>query len=768
MSANGRIHASAARPCPVCLGDHACSEGGDGLIFCRRRQGAVEGFSYFGQARGDPQWGLYRRADGAGNGEAVPGPGQQAPGGNGPAAPKVNWPARHENCRQALTPALLGELARALGLPAAALEVLEVGWWAPEGCWAFPESDAGGNVVGLLRRYRDGNKKAMGGGARGICTPSGWADRAGPVLLVEGPSDTAALWALGLRVLGRPSATGGVGHLATLLKGLPADTEVLVVGENDHRRDGTWPGMDGARHTAGELTRLLGRDVWWVLPPAGHKDARAWALAKGLIPARPDAWPAAGRELLADLQANAYSVPAPGPGTENESADPPLIACADLKAVADDAQWVVPGYLARGAVTLLSALWKAGKTTLLAHLLKALAGDGTFLGRDVKRCKVLFITEESQALWAERRDKLGLGDNVTFIVRPFRAKPDKGQWARFLGYLRRVQEQERFGLVVFDTLTSLWPVRDENSAPEVREALTPLHDVISDAALALIHHLRKSDGTEGTASRGSGDLMAFVDAIVELRRYDASDYGCTRRVLTGLSRWDATPAQLVIELTADGYVAVGDRAEAKAGDLDLDLAGVIPAEAPGLTVEEILDAWPRMPRVRRQDLLAALAKGCAAGRWVRTGEGKRGDPYLFHKPVGDDTSKQNQPPPRPPEDVTDPEDPPPTDPQDPSRDRPDILKLPHPHTPAGEVIDHRINEHYSEHPDTNLGCRGPDFDSVPVPTLGWEPGTEFSTPAIPPPEEQNIHSNSEHSEVEGTPSPTPDNPADDGWEEGEI
>jgi hypothetical protein len=43
--------------------------------------------------------------------------------------------------------------------------------------------------------------------------------------------------------------------------------------------------------------------------------------------------------------------------------------------------WLCHGYLARGNITLLTSLWKAGKTTLLGGLLQRLGPGGPFLGR---------------------------------------------------------------------------------------------------------------------------------------------------------------------------------------------------------------------------------------------------------------------------------------------------------------------------------------------------------------------------------------------------
>ena len=125
----------------------------------------------------------------------------------------------------------------------------------------------------------------------------GWRDRPGPVFLVEGASDTLALTAAGLSAVGRPSNTGGCEHLTKLLAHLPSDREIVVVGENDKKESGEWPGREGAERVSATLTQKFGRPVGWVLPPDGVKDVRAWLTARVSRTDPADAWAEAGRTL---------------------------------------------------------------------------------------------------------------------------------------------------------------------------------------------------------------------------------------------------------------------------------------------------------------------------------------------------------------------------------------------------------------------------------------------------------------------------------------
>jgi AAA domain len=338
-------------------------------------------------------------------------------------------------------------------------------------------------------------------------------------------------------------------------------------------------------------------------------------------------------------RADSVSVPPYRSGTGTEYVPGPFpepVPCSRLRSVGEDARWLVDGYLARGEVTLYSALWKAGKTTWLSHLLRAFQDGGTFCGRAVQPAKVLYVTEEAEHLWADRRDRLGIGDHVSFLVRPFRHKPDVAGWVKFLAYLRELVELNPVDLLVLDTLSKLWPVRDENDACQVDAALMPLHS-LTDMNLALlpVHHLSKGDGLQATGTRGSGALTAFPDTIVEMRRYDPGEREDRRRVLTGYGRWDATPAELVVELLEDrsGYVAHGSRYEATASKIREALLRILPVEPPGLTDQDVRANWDG-PAPRNQALLDELRRGVNAGDWRREGEGKKGSPFTYWVSVG--------------------------------------------------------------------------------------------------------------------------------------
>lgn len=300
---------------------------------------------------------------------------------------------------------------------------------------------------------------------------------------------------------------------------------------------------------------------------------------------------------------------APAPNTPTGEYERRFKWASELAAPPKADDWIWEGYLPRGAAVLFSALWKVGKTTLLTHLLRAFAAGGDFLGRPIRAAKVLYVSEENERHWVRRRDELGIGNHVGFYLTPFPTRATADAWLSFVNGLRRDVETHGFDLVVFDTLSKLWPVTKENDAGEVDGALMPLTILTkTGAAVLLIHHLRKSGGQEYTGSRGSGALSAFPDIIVELTRFDASDPKCRKRKLNAMGRYEETPQELVIEMTEGGYVVVPEHAPPAAPDVvpfDGRVFRVPPPSAEEGRVLSVLETWPD-PWLQSDDIREGL------------------------------------------------------------------------------------------------------------------------------------------------------------------
>jgi hypothetical protein len=311
---------------------------------------------------------------------------------------------------------------------------------------------------------------------------------------------------------------------------------------------------------------------------------------------------------------------------------------SQLSTEGDNVPWLWGGYIARGHKTSFTGLWKSGKTTLLKYLLKSMDGSATeFCGQPVTQTKVLVVSEESKRLWAGRRDEVGLGDNVHLINLPFVGRPRQPEWIAFVSYLAELQAQYGYDLIVIDSMHNLWGVTDENNNAEVLAYLTPLNMLTEqDAAVLLLAHPNKGDAGEGRATRGGGAWGGFVDIILEMRRHNAEDSNDTRRVLKAYSRWDETPAEMVIELDKENgqYRAVGTKSDARASDRMAVYMELLPTTDLGLTPEEIREAWPTsgIPRSSVKTIARDLDQAVTDCKVRCIGAGKRGDPKRYSIP----------------------------------------------------------------------------------------------------------------------------------------
>ena len=150
-----------------------------------------------------------------------------------------------------------------------------------------------------------------------------------------------------------------------------------------------------------------------------------------------------------------------------------------------------------------------------------------------------------------------------------------------------------------------------------------------NVAVLLLHHPRKDGANGGRASRGSGALSAFVDILIEMQWYAGPETPDRRRRLLAWSCHDATPRQLLIELTPDGanYIAARDN-EANATPTDVVLQ--LLTTEPGLTFRELLTRWPtEATRPTVTTLHRCLTRMTDDGELARTGAGHQHEPYRY-------------------------------------------------------------------------------------------------------------------------------------------
>lgn len=153
----------------------------------------------------------------------------------------------------------------------------------PDGCLVSEECPADPKAVICIREQSPKRlklgwlhiRKESGILASASPIPGGETDL--PIVVVEGMSDACAAYDLGLPSIGRPNDNGGMDILVDLVRG----RRVIIVGENDKKADGKWPGQVGAS-MALKTCSASTKNARIIYPPAHLKDLRAWRVNASL------------------------------------------------------------------------------------------------------------------------------------------------------------------------------------------------------------------------------------------------------------------------------------------------------------------------------------------------------------------------------------------------------------------------------------------------------------------------------------------------------
>jgi len=186
--------------------------------------------------------------------------------------PGIDAEGRWRAWRASTDASRLAAHAEALGVSRASLERLGAAWAPPHLAWAFPMRDGAGAIFGIRLRAGDGRKWAVRGSRAGLIHDPDLSG-SGPLLVCEGPTDTAAAMTLGFPAVGRPSCRGQEDLLRRLLKTWRDDVVIAADHDPPHEHpDGSpWrPGLAGAV----DLAKDLGKPLRAFLPPC--KDIREW------------------------------------------------------------------------------------------------------------------------------------------------------------------------------------------------------------------------------------------------------------------------------------------------------------------------------------------------------------------------------------------------------------------------------------------------------------------------------------------------------------
>ena len=293
----------------------------------------------------------------------------------------------------------------------------------------------------------------------------------------------------------------------------------------------------------------------------------------------------------------------------------------------DEAPWRIDKCQPKQSRVILAAQFKAGKTTIVANLIRSLRDGDPFLGKytvePVEGTIALLDFEmgKNQLKRWYREHRIQETDRV--VIWPMR-----GQAASFnLADLRvRAQWVERLRAlgVTYLIVDCLRPILDALGLDEHHDVgafLVPLDALLAEAGIPdaiVVHHM----GHTNERSRGDSRLRDWPDVEWRLTRKDDDD-PASARFITAYGRDVDVPEQgLGYDATTRRLTVIGgSRREVKVGDaLPAVLAFIAAEDAPSRNqiVNGLKDSG-----YAQNILKAAIKAGIATGKIVTT-DGKRG------------------------------------------------------------------------------------------------------------------------------------------------
>ncbi len=294
-------------------------------------------------------------------------------------------------------------------------------------------------------------------------------------------------------------------------------------------------------------------------------------------------------------------------------------------------RWLVKPWVAFGATTELAGkVKKAGKSTLVSHLVQCVLVGKDFLGEPTRKSGVIWLTEQPRSsfdLLLRRAALLGRNDLTVLYWH----EVSKVAWPDIVGATVREARRRGARLIVVDTLTRFAALGgdNENRAGDAEKAIGPLVVAAAkhDLGIVLIRHERKSGGEVGDAARGSSAFSGGVDIVLLLRRMENGPRKRIR-VLHALSRFDETPDQLAIELGNDGYIPLGNTDDVIRQQARKRVLVELPRKA---TIAMTLDELLKKTKEKRTTVQLCLRELLEQKKIRRVGEGHKGDGYRYYR-----------------------------------------------------------------------------------------------------------------------------------------
>lgn len=228
-----------------------------------------------------------------------------------------------------------------------------------------------------------------------------------------------------------------------------------------------------------------------------------------------------GPEAALDILNHAYDPKAKQqPKTAGQPSRVLIDELPDVREIAaQKTEWLAPGLLAKGNITLITGPAGVGKTTLALWMANEIAQGGEILGGTCEKHPVLYITPEMPLGFAAdiaRRFGIDNGPGTNFLMwGPWNEHaPPEPAASRILQW---VGQSEVSPLLVVDPLVAFLPHgTSENDSVDNRAFFEQGRTLLRNGAagLVILHHTGKSETAQNY--RGSSDIEASVDAAYKV------------------------------------------------------------------------------------------------------------------------------------------------------------------------------------------------------------------------------------------------------------
>ena len=282
-------------------------------------------------------------------------------------------------------------------------------------------------------------------------------------------------------------------------------------------------------------------------------------------------------------------------------------------------KWVWQDHLAAGTVSAVVSKPKVGKSTFARNLCLAVARGDAFMGLATSQgvCIYLALEERAEDVTADFR---AMGADGT---EPIHVHADTSPASGILALISLIREKLPL-LMVIDPLFRLVRVRDEKAYAETYAALGPLIDIsrATGSHVLLSHHsgkLLKADAID--APLGSTAISGAVSSLIVLKK--SENY----RTLQTVQRLGLDLEETVLEFEPETKTLSlgGTRFEAERSRLEAKILEFLAESAEPQTQIQIQEGVEGRGRIVR----AALTSLCSSQMITKSGEGVRGNPFLY-------------------------------------------------------------------------------------------------------------------------------------------